>query len=100
MRFVGQTELAAFLRTHPEEADRLQAWVAEIRYRNWTNTEALSADFQHVDASRLPLTVFRLGRPPIHIETLIDFRTKVVLLLAIQQPYLQFAPIQQQGMKT
>ena len=91
MRFTGQTELAAFLHDHPEDAERLQAWVAEIRYRNWKSPEALSADFRNVDTSRSPLMVFRFGRPPIHIETLIDFRTSVVLLITIRQVGVQFA---------
>lgn len=95
MRFVGQTELAVFLRGHPGEAERLQAWMAEIRHRNWKNAEALAADFQNVDASQSPLTVFRFGRPPLDIETLIDFRTNVVLLLTMRQPQPHFGTLQQ-----
>lgn len=88
MRFVGQEEVAAFLRDHPAETERLQAWVAEIRHRNWKSCSELVAAFQDIDASRLPVAVFRLSRPPIHLETLIDFRTNLLMLVSIKQPRL------------
>ncbi len=93
MRFVGQSEILGFLRDHPAEAERVQAWVAEIRHRNWQSPGELAAAFQDVDASRLPLTVFRFRRPPLHIETLIDFRANVLVLLAIKQPQLPLATL-------
>jgi hypothetical protein len=89
MRFVGQAEVLAFLRDCPAETERLQSWVAEIQHHNWRNFRELLATFQDVDASRPPLTIFRLNRPPLHIETLIDFRTNVLMLLAINQPQLR-----------
>jgi mRNA-degrading endonuclease HigB of HigAB toxin-antitoxin module len=94
MRFVGQAEVATFLRLHPAESERLQAWVAEIRHRNWRSPQELKTAFRDVDAARSPLTVFRFDRPPLHIETLIDFRTNVLVLLAIKHPRLHVAQLQ------
>jgi mRNA-degrading endonuclease HigB of HigAB toxin-antitoxin module len=94
MRFVGQAEVAAFLRDHPAESERLQAWVAEMRHRNWKNLRDLTTAFRDVDASHSPLAIFRFDRPPMHIETLIDFRTNVLLLLAIKYPRLRLAQLQ------
>jgi hypothetical protein len=77
-------EVAAFLRDNPAESDRLLAWLSEIRHRRWPSAEALCADFGSVDASRPPLTIFQLRGSRLRIETLIDFRTSVVLLLGIR----------------
>jgi len=84
MKFLGRTQLAAFLRDHPEQADTLQAWLSEIQYRDWRTRDALASDFQSVDATRTPLAVFRLGRPALVIETLVDFRNGIVLLTGIR----------------
>jgi mRNA-degrading endonuclease HigB of HigAB toxin-antitoxin module len=83
MRIVGQIEVATFLSDHPNETDRLQAWLAEIKHRNWDSREALSADFPNLDMSQPPLTVFRLGQAALRVETLIDFRNRVVVLRTI-----------------
>ena len=91
MRFVGQAEVVAFLREYPAESERLQAWVAEMRHRKWRSAGELTSAFRDIDTSRSPLTVFRFDRPPIHIETLIDFRTNVLMLLAIKHPQLHVA---------
>jgi mRNA-degrading endonuclease HigB of HigAB toxin-antitoxin module len=84
MKFLGRIELVAFLREHPEQAETLQAWLSEIQYRDWRTRDALTADFQSVDAARTPLAVFRLGRPALVIETLVDFRNGIVLLTGIR----------------
>lgn len=94
MVFLGQTEVAVFLRRHPAEAERLQAWLSEMRHRDWDNAQALSADFRNVDTSSPPRAIFQLGDPPLRIETLIDFRTKVVLVLGIDQPGLRAPSVQ------
>lgn len=90
MRFVGQVEVAAFLRDHPDDTERLQAWVAEIRYCNWRDSQELLASFRDVDISRSPLIVFRFRKPPIRIETITDFRTGVLVLLAIKLPVSEY----------
>ena len=84
MKFLGRTEFVAFLGEHPEQAETLRSWLGEIQHRDWGSREALAADFQSVDATRPPLAVFRLGRPALVIETLVDFRNGVVLLTAIR----------------
>lgn len=97
MRFIGQVEVAAFVRDHPAETERLQAWVAEMRRRNWRNARDLTAAFREVDASRTPLVIFRFGRPSIHIETLMDFRSKVLILIAIKYPRPHLAQLQHEN---
>jgi mRNA-degrading endonuclease HigB of HigAB toxin-antitoxin module len=84
MIFVGLTELFDFLRDHPDQGEPLRAWLAEIQHRNWTNRQALAADFQSLDSDNPPLAVFRFGRPEVVIETLIDFQNQVVLLTGIR----------------
>jgi mRNA-degrading endonuclease HigB of HigAB toxin-antitoxin module len=86
MRFLGQFELVEFLRAQPSETERIQAWLSEIRNRHWSCAEALSADFRSVDMSKPPLAIFQLRDPPLQIDTLIDFRTSIVLLRGIQKP--------------
>jgi mRNA-degrading endonuclease HigB of HigAB toxin-antitoxin module len=86
MRFVGQTEIAAFLAECPDQRDGLQAWLAEMKHRSWGSADALAADFLNVDASALPAVIFHLKPTALRIETLIDFRNGVVLLTAIQRP--------------
>lgn len=86
MRFVGQSEVAAFLRDHHLESERLQSWVAEMRHRHWRSPQHLTTAFRDVDVSHLPTALFRFDRPRMHIETLIDFRTSVIVLVAIKYP--------------
>jgi mRNA-degrading endonuclease HigB of HigAB toxin-antitoxin module len=84
MKFLGRTDFVAFLRQHPEQAETLRAWLGEIQHRHWCSREALAADFQSVDATRPPLAVFRVGRPALLIETLVDYRNGIVLLTGIR----------------
>jgi hypothetical protein len=85
MRVVGLTEIAAFLSECPDQSDGLRAWLAEMKYRSWGSADALVADFLNVDASSLPAVIFYLEPIALRIETLIDFRNGVVLLIAIQR---------------
>ncbi|SRR6266436_183421 len=83
MRFVGQTEVAAFLAGSPAYDNTVKAWVAEMRSGQWASATALAADFQNVDVSALPWVVFYLLPSALRIRTLVDFRIGVVMLLAI-----------------
>lgn len=91
MRFVGQTEIAAFLAEYPDRSEGLRAWLAEVKYRSWGSADALAADFLNADASGLPTVIFYLDSRSLQIETLIDFRNGVVLLTAIQRPAMTSA---------
>jgi mRNA-degrading endonuclease HigB of HigAB toxin-antitoxin module len=92
MKFLGRTEVVVFLHEHPGQAETLRAWLGEIRHRDWHSREALAADFQSVDATRPPVAVFRLGRPALLIETLVDFRNGIVLLTGIRMA-TEFEPL-------
>jgi mRNA-degrading endonuclease HigB of HigAB toxin-antitoxin module len=85
MKFLGQVEAATFLREHPRQAETLRAWLGEIQHRNWHSPEALAADLHNVDTTSPPLAVFRLGRAALEIETLVDFRSGIVLLTGIRE---------------
>lgn len=95
MRFAGQSEITAFLVQYPDQAGWLRAWLAEMKYRNWTNPGAIVADFPSVDVSRLPVAIFRLDPAGLRIETLIDFQNGIVLVTAIQRLTLIPERIQQ-----
>lgn len=84
MRFVGQTEVAAFLAASPAYDDSVKAWVAEMKSGQWGSAAALAADFQHVDMSALPWVAFDLLPSALRIRTLINFRIGIVMLLAIE----------------
>lgn len=83
MKFLGATELTAFLERHPGQAGALRAWVSEIRHRTWTSVESLTANFR-LAAGRSPEIVFHVGDPPTAIATLIDFRNGVLLVTLIE----------------
>jgi mRNA-degrading endonuclease HigB of HigAB toxin-antitoxin module len=83
MRFVGQTEIAGFLAQSPGYRDTIRAWLAEMKHGRWASAAALAADFQNVDTSELPSVVFYLAPAALRIETIIDFRIGIVLLMAI-----------------
>ena len=85
MRFVGQTEIAAFLLGSPNQGDGVRAWLAEIKHRRWASAEALAGDFGSVDVSAVPVVVFYLEPRALRIETLVDFRNGVVMLTAIER---------------
>ncbi len=84
MRFVGQTEIAAFLADCPAHAEAVRAWLLEIKHRRWSNSVALTRDFLSADVSSPPAVVFDLSPFGIRIGTLIDFRSGVVLLTDIE----------------
>lgn len=83
MRFVGQTEIAAFLAEWPVQGESVRAWLAEIKYREWPSAAALGSDFRSADVSGVPTVVFYLSEAGVRIETLVDFRTGVVMLRGI-----------------
>jgi mRNA-degrading endonuclease HigB of HigAB toxin-antitoxin module len=85
MRFVGQTEVAAFLANCPALAEPVRAWLTEIKHRQWEGCQALASDFLSVDVSAPPEVVFNLSPSGVHIVTLFDFRNDVVLLTSIQR---------------
>jgi mRNA-degrading endonuclease HigB of HigAB toxin-antitoxin module len=87
MRFVGQTEIFAFLATSPGHGDTVRAWAGEIKHRNWKSAAELAADFQSVDISDVPVVIFYLSPPAsLRISTLIDFRLGIVLVTGVQPP--------------
>jgi mRNA-degrading endonuclease HigB of HigAB toxin-antitoxin module len=91
MRFVGQTEIAAFLADCPAEAEAVRAWLAEIKHRQWGGYEALASDFLSADVSAPPEVVFNLSPSGVRIATLVDLRNGVVMLTSIQcQPLPAF----------
>lgn len=81
VRLVGQSQLEAAAKAQPEHAEDLYAWMNEMRHRVWTSPSALEADFQGIDITKLPAATFRVGSPPLLIETLFDLRAGVVLVL-------------------
>jgi hypothetical protein len=83
MRFVGQTEVAAFIASSPAYDNTVRAWLAEMKSGQWDSATALGADFQNVDVSALPWVVFYLVPSVLRIRTLVDFRIGVVMLVAI-----------------
>lgn len=86
MRFVGLTEIAAFVAQYPRDAEAVRAWVTEMKHRTWASAATLAIDFPNADASRLPVVVFFLGPRSFRFETLIDFRNGIVLLTEIHRP--------------
>ncbi len=83
MRLLGQLEVADFAQGHPDETAILGAWVNEMRHRSWTNSAALTADFKFADTQQPPYAVFRLGPTPVFVETIIDYRNGVVLVVRL-----------------
>jgi hypothetical protein len=80
MKLLGQLEVAEFVRMHSGEMEVLSAWVSEIRHRRWNDSLSLITDFQSADADQPPRAVFKLGPTPVFVETVIDYRTSVVLV--------------------
>lgn len=84
MRFVGQTEVAAFLASYPAQAGPVRAWLTEIKHRQWAGYQALASDFLSADVSTPPEVVFNLAPSGVRLITLVDFKNDVVLLTSIQ----------------
>jgi mRNA-degrading endonuclease HigB of HigAB toxin-antitoxin module len=83
MRFVGKTEVGGFLAQAPEYDDTVKAWAAEMKHGHWHSAAALAADYQNIDISDLPSVIFYLESVELRIDTMIDFRRGIVLLVAI-----------------
>ena len=88
MRFLGQSEISEFLVGRPDCGSLVRAWVSELKHRDWDCAAALQADFRLVDISALPTVTFHLQPATLRIDTLIDFRRRIVLLIAIGQAAL------------
>ena len=67
------------------DADALKAWVYELEHRDFGVPARLTAGFRQVDLSKPPVAVFHLAGTPLRIDTLIDFRTGVVLVTHISE---------------
>ena len=91
MRFVGLTEVASFVLQCPDQSEVVRAWLTEMRHRTWVTAASLLSDFPNADASRPPDVVFHLAAGSVRIETIIDFRTGVVLLTRIHHPTMTLA---------
>ena len=91
MRFVGLTEIAAYLVDRPTDADAVRAWLTEIRHGTWANVDALALDFAHIDASQPPAIVFVLRGGHLWIETLINFRIGLAVLTGIRAGYFSLS---------
>ena len=85
VRFLGYTEAASFIARQSMHGETLRAWLYEIQYRDWRSLGALTADFRCIDVTP-PFTVFRLGTPPLLLETIVDFPNRIVLLTGIRVP--------------
>jgi mRNA-degrading endonuclease HigB of HigAB toxin-antitoxin module len=67
------------------DADALRAWVYELEHRDFGDPQRLIAGFRQVDLSKAPVAIFHLAGTPLRIDTLIDFRTEVVLVTHISE---------------
>lgn len=65
------------------EAEVLRAWVYELKNWKKMEPERLLSAFPKVDMSSSPKVIFYLSAAPLTIETLIDFRTGVVLVIDV-----------------
>jgi hypothetical protein len=83
MRFVGKAEVAGFLAHTAGYENTVKAWVAEMKHGHWPSAAALAADYQNLDVSDLPSLVFYLTPSGLRIDTIIDFRKGIVLLVTI-----------------
>jgi mRNA-degrading endonuclease HigB of HigAB toxin-antitoxin module len=97
MRFLGQTEIGAFLAAWPAYNDTVRAWLTEVKQRRWSSPAELAGDFREVDASSPPLVIFCLAPFAIRIETLIHFRLGIVLLTRIEPPAVGYGEHHQSG---
>lgn len=84
MRFVGQTEVAAFLGQWPAYGDTVRSWLSEMKHGSWSSGAALSSDFRNVDVSNLPALTFHLAPDGLRIRTLVHFRAGIIMLTAIE----------------
>lgn len=67
------------------EAEAIRAWVYELEHRDFGDPARLTAGFRQVDLSKPPVAIFHLAGTPLRIDTLIDFRTGVVLVTHISE---------------
>jgi mRNA-degrading endonuclease HigB of HigAB toxin-antitoxin module len=86
MKFLGRTEISAFIAQYPSCAEDLRVWLVELVNATWSSADALLSDCPRADASRLPTLIFYLGPKRLRIETLVDFRNGIVLLTDIGRP--------------
>ena len=87
LRLVGLDVVEAHLSVcrSGSEAEALRAWVCELEHREYDDPRQLTARFRQVDLSEPPIVSFHLTGTALRIDTLIDFRTGVVLVTHVSE---------------
>ena len=87
MRVIGLDLVSSRLNGDPfsQRADALRAWVYELEHRDFSTSAHLAAAFPRVDLSAAPVAIFHLAYAPFRIDTVVDFRTRVVLITRISE---------------
>jgi mRNA-degrading endonuclease HigB of HigAB toxin-antitoxin module len=84
MRLLGQSELADFTERHKGAAEDVRAWLSEIKHQRWTGPSDLARGMFKVDFLNPPRARFHVAAATLVIETIIDFKSGVVLVTGIQ----------------
>lgn len=87
MRVVGAGVIDAYLAANPPSltSEFLRALIYELRENYWKKPQVLASAFPKADLSALPKAVFRLDDGAVLVDTLVDFRTGVVLVTGITE---------------
>lgn len=87
MRVVGADVIDAYLAARPPSltTEFLRALIYELREHSWKKPQVFASAFPKADLSALPKAVFRLEDGAVLVDTLVDFRTGVVLVTGITE---------------
>lgn len=82
MQVLGLDEIEDFLATCSDSRTRedLNAFVFELKHRNWPDAGALLNDYPQAELCELPKARFRLASNRVLIEGVIHFECGVLLL--------------------
>ncbi len=82
MLVLGKDAIARFRADcrHPAYCDEINAFLCDLKHRQWTDTSALQEDYPRVDLSQMPKVSFHLANNNIRIASIVHFDSGVMLL--------------------
>jgi len=83
MRIIKEKTLTEYCRLgrYKPAADSLKAWVFEVRYSTWDNTNELKSKYRHVSKLSSKRVVFNIKGNDFRLIVDIEYKLKIVFIV-------------------
>lgn len=80
MKLHNRKALEAFAQTHPDAADQINAWIAEIETAEWKSPHELKNRYPKASVVGDQQTIFNISGNKYRILTIINYQHSIVLV--------------------